>query len=601
MTSSVKKPGLKLVGEPTKPPVEKLQRPCFAVYTADTVVEGRTLSAGTWMHGVEFKQGEGIPVDRRICDPLHIVADTLSTEDNSYGLLVAFTTPSKPGHPGRHVELFVPRADLAGRGEAVIKQLMGYGLAFSGPNQSLLPRYLLEHTTDKLIETTSKTGWHRSGAFVLPQKTIGPQGALYRAPAAANPFTQKGSIESWQKHIGSFCQGNPVLIVSVCCALAGPLLEKTLVHGGGLHLIGRSSSGKSLAQLIAASVWGEPKRMAGSWDVTKPGMEISASSRNDTVLILDEISRVNPKILTELVYLIANGGGKATMTIERTAREVITWRVLALSSGEASLSDHARSGGQHSQAGAELRMIDIDAGNRTYRAFDDVHGMEPGQFHGKLTQASKQHHGHLGPAFVEQLLQGARLADLQQQFRIMQVSFATEGAQSGRIADRFAVMALAGELATEWGLTGWPDGTALEACRLLFEEWLAEAGSGNLEDRQILQAVREYIEKYAESRFSEIMRADQPGQPMVAQRSGYYRSDQLDGRQYLFFPSGIREAAPNHNIRQIISALSEAGALAETDTGKTSKTVRVPGDRTQRFYIVDPDKLYPNETTGIAP
>ena len=62
------------------------------------------------------------------------------------------------------------------------------------------------------------------------------------------------------------------------------------VLGGGVHLVGDSSSGKSLAQLIGSSVWGDPGVFAASWDMTKGGLEIEASSRNDTILPLDEIN-----------------------------------------------------------------------------------------------------------------------------------------------------------------------------------------------------------------------------------------------------------------------------------------------------------------------
>ncbi|MBN0315118.1 DUF927 domain-containing protein, partial [Pseudomonas aeruginosa] len=94
-----------------------------------------------------------------------------------------------------------------------------------------------------------------------------------------------------------------------------------------------------------ASVWGNPATFAASWDISKGGVEIEAASRNDTVLILDEIKRADPKRVQEMAYLIANGTGRSTMTREREGRAKLTWRVLALSSGERSLSEHAAMGG----------------------------------------------------------------------------------------------------------------------------------------------------------------------------------------------------------------------------------------------------------------
>lgn len=596
MSKAKKAHNLKVVEGSPQLPAETQERPYFAVYTTDTLVDGRTCKPGTWCHDIERTRGgePGTPVDRRICDPLHVLAETRNHQDGSFGLLVQFTARGKP------VELFLQREDLAGRGDTAIRQLIGAGLAVSYRQQGRIAHYLMEHFASQIITVTDKTGWHGKDSFVLPAHTIGSQAVRYRSSSqAANPFTQSGSLEGWQQQVGKYCLGNPVLLASVCCALAGPLLKKTGVRGGGLHLIGKSSSGKSLAQLVAASVWGEPQRFAGSWDTTPNGMEIAATSRNDTVLILDEISRANPAKISAMAYLIANGEGKGTMTREREARQVMSWRVLALSSGEASLADHAKAGGQNSQAGAELRMIDIDAGNRRHRAFDDVHGMAPADFHAKLTRVCSQHYGHLGPAFVDQLLKKSPATEIQYAFKAVRRNFTADNAQAGRIADRFAVMALAGELASQWGLTGWSGGAAMNACALLFAEWLDAAGGGNLEDKRILQALAGFIERFGDSRFSDIDRADQPGSPLVHDRAGYYKNDPISGRQYLFSPAGLALAAPGYSARQITDALHDAGALARIDSeGKRAVKTRIPGQSsTPRFYYVTPEKLYPAETT----
>ncbi|MBN0588692.1 RNA helicase, partial [Pseudomonas aeruginosa] len=100
-----------------------------------------------------------------------------------------------------------------------------------------------------------------------------------------------------------------------------------------------------------------------------------------------------PKRVQEMAYLIANGTGRSTMTREREGRAKLTWRVLALSSGERSLSEHAAMGGNGAHAGAELRLVDVNAGTRPFRAFDNVHGMTGQEFHRRLTDAVTQHYG----------------------------------------------------------------------------------------------------------------------------------------------------------------------------------------------------------------
>lgn len=123
----------------------------------------------------------------------------------------------------------------------------------------------------------------------------------------------RGDLERWKTEVATKCAGNPVLTLAVGCALAGPLLSLVGVLGGGVHLVGDSSSGKSLAQLIGSSVWGDPGIFAASWDMTKGGLEIEASGCNDTMLPLDENKRADPKRVQEMAYSLANGQGKGTM------------------------------------------------------------------------------------------------------------------------------------------------------------------------------------------------------------------------------------------------------------------------------------------------
>ncbi|MNM94861.1 hypothetical protein D3C81_1072810 [compost metagenome] len=510
----------------------------------------------------------------------------MNSEDGSIGRLLRFN------YRGRRIEWVMPMEALAGKADDVMKALMRQGLTIEYHQRRHVAPYLASHHAPELIiATTTKPGWHESGAFVMPSRVIGGENVRYQdSGRSVNLFTCKGSMEAWQTNIAPLCLGNPVLILSVCCALAGPLLAKLGINGGGIHLVGDSSSGKSLAQLLAASVWGNPGTFAASWDVSKGGVEIEAASRNDTVLILDEIKRADPKRVQEMAYAIANGMGKSTMTREREGRAKLTWRVLALSSGERSLSDHAAIGGNGAHAGAELRMVDVNAGTRTHRAFDDVHGMTGQEFHRVLSDAVTQHYGHLGPMFVEALIEQSK--ELHIAFAQVRNAFATESSQAGRVADRFAIMALAGELAIEHNLVGWPVGTATKACRQLFNEWLARMGDGNAEDRQILRGIADFIALHGDSRFSDVHA--QHANITVRDRAGYYEVE-FDKRLYLFNAPALLEAASGFSRERIVRALVGAEALAKFDQEakgtRLMKRYRTPGGGSSRFYVIESDLL----------
>ncbi|MGF6591017.1 DUF927 domain-containing protein [Pseudomonas sp. 2835] len=580
---------------PEAPKVEP-DRPCWGVYEHWVTNEkGRRLKPGVYWHG--FKRsaadddGDDDKADRPITDewiatPVTVAARTTNSDDGSEGRFLRLLTDSGPK------EWIIPMEVFGGSGEDARRTLFGMGVIIALKKRGQFMEYLLDQRPAEVFATTCRPGWHESGAFVLPGRTIGSDKVRYQASAKGqNLFSVRGSLDGWKVEVAAKCEGNPVLTLAIGCALAGPLLSLVGVLGGGVHLVGDSSSGKSLAQLIGSSVWGDPGIFAASWDMTKGGLEIEASSRNDTMLPLDEIKRADPKRVQEMAYSLANGQGKGTMTRDREARGKLSWRLLALSSGERSLSEHAAISGNAAHAGAELRMVDVNAGTRTHRAFDELHGLEGADFHRQLTVAVGANHGHIGPAFVDKLLASDDRPGLLEDFAGIRAQFVEDNAQAGRVADRFAVIALAGEMAIAYGLLPWMPGTALADCQLLYGEWLSRVGGGNAEDRQILAGILDFIDKHGSSRFSDV--EDQTPDAKVFNRAGYWEVIGTK-RLYLFNKSALTEAAHGHGLARVVKALEGAGAIAKHDTDRDSrrtKKYRLPAGGSARLYVIDPDAM----------
>jgi len=577
---------LSLVSKPELPEVAP-ERPSWGVYEVWVQNEkGRRLKPGVYWHNVKTDEdGQRQLVDEWIASPVFVVARTLNSDDGSEGRLLRLVTQ------GGDKEWVLPMEVFGGSGEDARRALFGMGVLIALRKRGAFMEYLLEQQPRQTLATTSRPGWHESGVFVLPGRLIGGEGVRYQASGRApNLYASRGELAQWQTLVAARCLGNPVLTLAIGCALAGPLLSLVGVNGGGVHLVGDSSSGKSLAQLIGASVWGDPGVFAASWDMTKGGLEIEAASRNDTLLSLDEIKRADPRRVQEMAYALANGQGKGTMTREREGRAKLHWRLLTLSSGERSLSEHAAIGGNPAHAGAELRMVDVNAGTRTHRAFDELHGMAGEDFHRALTVAAGKHYGHLGVAFVERLTAGNDRDGLLESFAKVRAQFAVENAQAGRVADRFAVIALAGEMAIAYGLLPWPVGTSLTDSLLLYREWLERVGSGNAEDRQILAGLARFIERHGSSRFSAIDGSETESR--VFDRAGYWEVEP-SRRLYLFNKSGLIEAAAGYGLARIVKALEAAGALAKRDTDRKryTKKYRLPGGGSAGLYVIDPERL----------
>lgn len=244
-------------------------------------------------------------------------------------------------------------------------------------------------------------------------------------------------------------------------------------------------------------------------------------------------------------------------------------------------------GGKRTQAGQEIRLLDIPA-RRSYGAWDNLHGMPGGrELSDAIQRNSTTHYGHAGPLFIRKLIASAeqpQLSDLLAQFH---AQYTTSNGQEARAAARFALLAMAGELATEYGILPTEPGTASAAMLQLFDVWLAGRGSGPHEDKQILKGIADFIAKHGDQRFSSI--TDHHGE--ARDRAGYWESTPDGGRGYLFNRPGLEEAGRGYDLTRIVQALDTAGAIAKRDPGKHQVLKRLPGGTRQRFYCINPDRL----------
>jgi putative DNA primase/helicase len=152
--------------------------------------------------------------------------------------------------------------------------------------------------------------------------------------------------------------------------------------------------------------------------------------------------------------------------------------------------------------------------------------------------------------------------------------------QDKRAAGRFALLALAGELATEYGLTGWPEGEAIKAAAIGFNAWRSLRGRGNDERRQILQKVSDFIERHGDARFSNATPSEKtnarPGR-LVARRQR--------GELYLFTAEGMREALKGFDFARALDELEAVRRASQA--GADGKRARFVSHRRA------PMKLYP--------
>ncbi|MEQ6916876.1 hypothetical protein [Halomonas aquatica] len=196
-----------------------------------------------------------------------------------------------------------------------------------------------------------------------------------------------------------------------------------------------------------------------------------------------------------------------------------------------------------------------------------------------------RHYGHLGPAFIERLV--AEQSDLAAEVdEFAQVDgFATTRPLQGRAAKVLALIGLAGELATRYGLTCWQEGEALAAAIEAFHAWAIGQGGVRSEHEQILANVAGFIERHGDARFSGV-ESDPAHTPMVRDRAGWWRDD-AEGRTYLFSGEGLAEALGGFDLKRGTEALDTAVWLVERENENRSIRLTIHGSRL-RVYAIRP-------------
>ena len=542
-----------------------------------------------------------------VCSPLTVTAETRSKDQNQWGRLLEWR--DRDEHP--HLWA-IPMSMLEGEPAAVCAVLADGGLIIGGGSKvrNLLVRYIKECEPTTKARCINRIGWH-GRVYVLPARTLGEQAGervLFQVgamgAAGTGDFQQRGTVAEWRDSVAALCAGNSRPITAIGFAFAAALLH-FLPGGesGGAHFRGDSSCGKSTMLWAAASVYGPPvgdDSFRKEWRATGNGLEGLATSRNHSLLILDEMGQVDGKEAGTIAYMLANGQPKLRMSDAALLRKAPSWRLLFLSSGEISLADHMAAAGRKINAGQENRLADIPAlPFNGFGVFEALNGHPSGPaLSVAIREAAAQHHGAVGLAFIEH---ATRVQDaLPTRIKSRMASFAHDVVPPGasgqvhRVAERFGLVAAALELAAEFGLTGWDKDAGTWAVKTCFMDWLRQrGGAGDHEETAILSQVRAFFEANGESRFSDfdlaekIVTHQEEERRATANRVGFKQRSQLEGYTYYVLPEAFKnEICAGLNPERAIQVLKAADWLEPDNQGKSSQLKRLPGfGKPTRCYV----------------
>lgn len=539
-----------------------------------------------------------------LCSPLEVLAVTHNEHNEQWGRLLKVVDRNGLAHTWA-----MPLRMTRGSREDFLEELYDMGLV-AAPGRKAgdrIRRFISEYPTNNQLLCVDRIGWHGE-SFALPDKTFAPSARskpiVFQGECRVHNFKTKGSLEQWQTKIGQYAVGNSRLALALSVALSGPLLHLVHAESGGFHFVGDTSAGKSTMLLAAGSVCGGGiDGFHKQWRSTDNALEAIAAAHCDTFICLDEIGQCEGRVVSEASYMLANGQGKQRLSKGAVLKEAYTWRVVFLSTGEASCIEKIMESGVRVKAGQEIRVLDIPAlPDSGYGVFETLHGFKTGAaLADHIASNARSYYGHPLRAFLSRLV--LETDQTIQQAGDFIPDFVNKVCPKGssnaikRACKRFAVAAFAGGLATKWDIFPWPENQGAEAAALCFQSWIkARGGEASMDAIHGLKRLKNFIQVHGSSRFEIEGQSDMQ---KVVNRAGFKIKDALEGWTYLIYREVFKsEICAGLDVRQVLYELERNGILS------AYKQFREPTNWEKRswFYFIPESKLYEKEerNTGEA-
>ena len=273
-----------------------------------------------------------------------------------------------------------------------ITALSSKGISVTSENAKYLVRYLndVENMNADAIElstSTSKLGWHGTEFIPFDNDIVFDGDTRFKDLFKA--IHTKGNEDKWLKCVRGIRSDNRMETKMLLAASFASVLVKVI---GCLpffvDLWGETEGGKSVALMLAASVWANPdeSQYIGDYKSTDVALEVRADVLNNLPVLLDDTSNATKKIVDDfenIIYRLCSGKGKSRSNKELGTNRENNWKTCFITNGERPLSGYVN------QGGAINRIIEIEAGNHIFKNPQ------------KTVDILKANYGFAGRRFVE--------------------------------------------------------------------------------------------------------------------------------------------------------------------------------------------------------
>lgn len=242
----------------------------------------------------------------------------------------------------------------------IVDTLAQYGIEVTSDNAKNLVRYISDcvgynPATLEPKKSINRLGWVGS-AFTPYEKDIRYEGGMDYEAIFKN-VSEKGGFGVW-KALCSDLRENIPLRMMMAASFASVLLEPLKVLPFVLHLWGTTGTGKTVALMVAMSIWGNP-RMGGlvkTMNMTKNAIMRNAAFLCSIPFAGDELQTIKDKWqgnFDQLIYQITEGVDRGRAKAYGGVEDTKTWKNSFIFTGEEPITK-VNSGG-----GSKNRVIEI--------------------------------------------------------------------------------------------------------------------------------------------------------------------------------------------------------------------------------------------------
>lgn len=255
-----------------------------------------------------------------------------------------------------------------------IVNLSDYGIAVTSENAKFLVEYLAEVESmnkDKISTSVSvsRFGWFDNVFIPYSDKfTLDNEKDM---PFLREQFGEKGKLEDWVEFFRERRKYNNISRIAMAASVASILLKDLMQNGFTLHIFGESEYGKTVATMVAQSIFGNPaqdgKGIGINFNFTSVGLEYKLNLYNNLPLFINEMQhQKDAKDYDKILFLVSEGKGKARGTKNGGSAKLTSWNNVVITNGEKNIIK------DNSNAGAYNRCIACEITKYSFEELSEV-------------------------------------------------------------------------------------------------------------------------------------------------------------------------------------------------------------------------------------